>query len=140
MKKIILISIMLCGLEANSKFIDKIEGSGVDFVHVNGMNGNYYLPEIMGGGAAFFDYDNDGDMDVYIVQSGNLPNDKNINLAHGDKLYRNDTKSSDQPIFVDVTKQAGIVLTATEWALRQLTLTTMGTQIYLWPIWKLIKY
>lgn len=109
MKIIILILTLLCGVEANSKFFDKIKGSGIDFVHVNGMVGNYYLPEIIGGGAAFFDYDNDGDMDVYIVQSGNFPNATKSNSIHGDKLYRNDTTKGDQPLFVDVTKQAGIV-------------------------------
>ncbi len=109
MKKFIVLMILLCSFEANSLFVDKIENSGIDFIHKNGMSGEYYLPEIMGGGAAFFDYDNDGDMDVYIVQSGNLPNSKKGNDANSDKLYRNDTTTENQPVFVDVTQQAGIV-------------------------------
>ena len=40
------------------------------FTHVNGATGQYYLPEMMGAGVALFDYDNDGDLDVFLVQSG----------------------------------------------------------------------
>jgi hypothetical protein len=108
MKISILISVLLYSCVSYSKFVDKIKDSGIDFVHINGMSGEYYLPEIMGGGAAFLDYDNDGDMDVYIVQSGYLPNSKNSNNLNNDRLYRNDTKIKNQPVFVDVTKQAGI--------------------------------
>ena len=42
------------------------------FTHVNGATGQYYLPEMMGAGVALFDYDNDGDLDVFLVQSGAL--------------------------------------------------------------------
>src|SRR5580765_3103761 len=44
--------------------------SGITFVHENAMSPNRYLPETMGPGVAFLDYDNDGWMDVYIVNSG----------------------------------------------------------------------
>ncbi len=108
MKKLILIPALLYSCVSYSKFVDKIKDSGIDFVHINGMSGEYYLPEIMGSGAAFLDYDNDGDMDVYIVQSGYLPNSKNTNNSNNDRLYRNDTITKNHPIFVDVTKQAGI--------------------------------
>ena len=46
--------------------------AGVDFVHHSGHGKQHYLPEIMGGGAALFDMDNDGLLDVYFVQSGQL--------------------------------------------------------------------
>src|SRR6185436_4939375 len=44
--------------------------SGITFVHENAMSPERYLPETMGPGVAFLDYDNDGWMDVYIVNSG----------------------------------------------------------------------
>ena len=49
-------------------FTDIAEQVGIDFVHFNGMSGNYYYPEMIGPGGALFDYDNDGDLDVFIHQ------------------------------------------------------------------------
>ena len=44
--------------------------SGIDWVHNNAHSTDRYLPETVGAGCAFFDYDNDGWMDVYLVNSG----------------------------------------------------------------------
>ncbi len=91
--------------------------SGLDFVHFNGMTGAYYFPEMMGSGAAFFDYDGDGDMDAYVVQ-GHMLNpadaleDALIPPAHDklvDRLYRNDTEPGGGAVFTDVTAASGIV-------------------------------
>ena len=44
--------------------------SGINFIHASGKSPQKYLPESTGAGCAFFDYDNDGWMDVYLVNSG----------------------------------------------------------------------
>ena len=67
-------------------FEEAPEAVGPGFAHVNGMSGAMYIAEMMGAGAALFDYDNDGDLDVYLRQGGKLGEGQ----PSGDRLYRND--------------------------------------------------
>src|SRR5689334_21497299 len=77
-RRLIVLALIFCSqspLSAQPKrasiFKDVAEQAGLKFQHYNGMTGKFYLPEIMGSGAALFDFDNDGDLDVFLVQ-GNV--------------------------------------------------------------------
>lgn len=59
---------------------------GLDFQHVSGHREAHAMPEIMGGGVALFDLEGDGDLDVYLVQSG----DWRGSNPHGNALFVND--------------------------------------------------
>jgi enediyne biosynthesis protein E4 len=92
-------------------FRDLAAESGLKFVHDNGGRGQYFLPEIMGSGGALFDYDNDGDLDVYIVQGSPL----DAPAREGGRLFRNDSSASganSRLRFTDVTEKAGVGLKA----------------------------
>src|SRR5919198_468744 len=65
-----MLAIMFATAASDSIFIEAAEATGLSFTHVNGATGQYYLPEVMGSGVALFDYDNDGDLDVFLVQGG----------------------------------------------------------------------
>ncbi len=96
--------------------MDGTAAAGLDFVHVNGMSGAYYMAEIMAPGVALFDYDNDGDLDVYLVQGQPLdpsaPGERPRASGLSDRLFRNDLdKGPDgtrRPHFTDVTRESRI--------------------------------
>ena len=103
-------------------FKEVAEQVGLRFQHYNGMTGKFYLPEITGSGAALFDFDNDGDLDVFLVQGNVLEPDtqpastlfpwRGSDPPHG-KLFRNDLvvgRDGRRTLsFTDVTQKSGIV-------------------------------
>jgi len=87
------------------------------------MSGEYYFPEMTGQGGGFLDFDNDGDLDVYLVQGNILGPGKTMKDAlfpprdpnPRDRLFRNDLSVNDKGEramhFVDVTDQSGLQVT-----------------------------
>ena len=102
---------------AGELFEDRAAETGLDFFHFNGMSGSFYQPEMMGPGAGLLDYDNDGDLDVYLAQ-GELLGDGTPLLPlpggqpPGDRLYRNDLEVAPDGTrslrFTDVTAESGL--------------------------------
>jgi enediyne biosynthesis protein E4 len=101
-------------------FVDRAAETGLDFVHFNGMSGSRYYAEHMGPGVALLDYDNDGDLDVFVVQGqmlGNKPVSQALFPPRGPlpvkgRLYRNDLEVHADGTrtlrFTDVTDASGI--------------------------------
>ncbi|HEU4509915.1 MAG TPA: CRTAC1 family protein [Pyrinomonadaceae bacterium] len=122
--KLALIFTALFGFAAqgsSSPIFKEVGGQvGLRFQHYNGMTGKFYLPEITGSGAALFDFDNDGDLDVFLVQGNVLePNTRPANTLFPwrgaepprGRLFRNDLTAgkNGRLTFTDVTQSSGIV-------------------------------
>lgn len=79
---------------------------GLGFRHHTGASGQFYMPETMGSGVVVFDYDGDGDEDVFFVDSGALPGYEGE--PGRSRLFRNDGPGR----FVDVTDRSGLAVRA----------------------------
>lgn len=91
-------------------FTEQAQMAGLDFMHVNGATGRFLDAEIFAPGVALFDYDNDGDLDVFVVQGQML--EGKADPALKGRLFRNDLQVradwSRALRFVDVTDASGI--------------------------------
>ena len=86
-------------------FRDITAQSGIHFVHNNGAFGKKWLPETMGPGCAFIDYDNDGYSDILLVNGEDFPGHPRAQSTL--KLYHNNHDGT----FTDVTSKAGLAVT-----------------------------
>ena len=103
---------------AGPLFAEAAAATGLVFTHVNGAAGRFYLHEQMGAGVALFDYDNDGDLDVYLVQGASSAAAAAAAGGRGaagtptSRLFRNDLTVAANGRrtlrFTDVTARAGV--------------------------------
>ncbi len=88
---------------ADQIFLDVTESAGIKFVHTDGRSGVRLFNEFLGSGGGFFDYDGDGDLDIYLVNGAIQIEASNGKTPHN-VLYRNNGDGS----FTDVTESAGV--------------------------------
>jgi hypothetical protein len=90
---------------ATVQFRDVTEEAGIHFKHTNGRSGRLYLPETVGSGCAFLDYNNDGRLDLFLVNASRLPGYPGKGPFFS-ALYRNEGQGR----FTDVTQPAGLAV------------------------------
>lgn len=97
---------LYCSAQQLPFFVDATKEAGIDFRHYNGKTDHKHIIETMGSGVVFFDYDEDGNADLYFVNSGMTPInvlDKTDIPESTNILYRNEGDGT----FKDVTKKSG---------------------------------
>ena len=92
---------------AEQIFIDVTDPAGITFAHTDGRSGSRLFNEFLGSGGGFFDYDGDGDLDIYLV-NGAIQTDNPSSQAQPNTLYRNNGDGT----FTDVTEEVGVGSTA----------------------------
>ncbi len=95
--------LLLAISDTQIQFIDVTREAGIHWTHVDGRSGEKYCMEMLGSGAAFFDYDADGDPDLYLVNGAPLPGYHTSEIPTN-SLYENNGDGT----FTDVTLKAGV--------------------------------
>jgi len=107
MRKLLISFLVFLGFAAQAQqitFRDITKQAGIHFIHNNGAFGKKYLPETMGPGCAFIDYDNDGWPDILLINGENWPG--HPGAATTPKLYHNNHDGT----FNEVTAKAGLAV------------------------------
>jgi enediyne biosynthesis protein E4 len=99
-----LLLISVCTAQEHITFRDITTQAGIRFTHNNGAFGKKYLPETMGPGCAFIDYDNDGYPDILLINGQDWPG--HARSVSTPKLYHNNHDGT----FTDVTRKAGLAV------------------------------
>ncbi len=89
---------------ASGFFTEITEQAQLNFMHEAGVDGSYYMPESLGSGGAFLHYDNDGDLDIYLINSGYHGARKDQQPLATSRLFRQEADGS----FLDVTAASGL--------------------------------
>ncbi|MBA2647127.1 MAG: CRTAC1 family protein [Pyrinomonadaceae bacterium] len=98
-------------------FRDVAAETNLNFHHFTGATNQFFMPEMMGAGGALFDYDGDGDLDIFLVQGTLLDDKKKLSDARfppppgwkpGHRLFRNELIPSKKLRFTDATDEAGL--------------------------------
>jgi enediyne biosynthesis protein E4 len=106
-----------CKISSSQKafpFEDVAKQTGLDFWQFSGATGEFLMPEVMGSGAAMIDYDNDGDLDVFLIQgSPTYPQGTPLvpipaGWKPGNRLFRNNLRETGKLSFTDVTESSGL--------------------------------
>ncbi len=95
--------LLLVNSDTQIQFIDVTREAGIHWTHVDGRSGEKFCMEMLGSGAAFFDYDADGDPDLYLVNGAPLPGYHTSEMPTN-SLYENNGDGT----FTDVTLKAGV--------------------------------
>jgi hypothetical protein len=90
-------------VQGQTRFTDVTQESGIDWTHHSGASTQKYLIETMGGGGAFLDFDNDGWLDLFLVDSGSHVYSPTRSSAHH-ALYKNNGDGT----FTEVTSKTGL--------------------------------
>ncbi|MBK9170064.1 MAG: CRTAC1 family protein [Bryobacterales bacterium] len=93
---------VVSGADLGFRFTDVTRAAGIAFSHNSGAFGKKYLPETLGPGCAFFDYDADGWQDILLVNGQDWPGQRRTRSTL--RLYRNNRDGT----FTDVTRKAGL--------------------------------
>ncbi|MFK8029867.1 MAG: CRTAC1 family protein [Gammaproteobacteria bacterium] len=102
--------------ESGVLFEDVASSAGLDFKHFIGATGEYLMNEVMGSGLAVFDFDNDGDLDIYLIQGAMA--DARLNVSESvfgipdgpltNRLFRNEMVPLGKLEFTDVSEASGL--------------------------------
>jgi hypothetical protein len=101
---IVLLAAAGASAQAQIRFEDVAKKAGLNFELHNGAVGEFHQPELMLGGVAVLDYNNDGCMDIFFTNGAEMPSLKKTGPKYYNRLYRNNCDGT----FTDVTEKAGV--------------------------------